>query len=103
MVEEAGVGQGRREDTGEGTNSTLRPWVLSPLLPTSLLGNFLEGNRHLEYNHSTSCHTHHHPTPFESCCPWMAFLLPGMDRCHIPALQAEKAGSGQELVVFTKT
>ena len=56
MVEEAGVGQGRREDTGEGTNSTLRPWVLSPLLPTSLLGNFLEGNRHL-------LHSNPHPPP----------------------------------------
>lgn len=43
MVEEAGVGQGRREDPGGGINSTLRPWVLSPLLPTSLMGNFLGG------------------------------------------------------------
>ena len=54
---------------------------------------------HLECNHLTSCHTHHHPTPFDSCCPRTAS---GMDRCCMPALQAESAGSGQESVVFAK-
>lgn len=42
---------------------------------------------------------HHHPTPFDSCCPRTAS---GMDRCCMPALQAERPGSGQESVVFAK-
>lgn len=58
MVEDAGVGQGRREDTGGGTNSTLRPWVLYLLLPTSLLGNSLGGK-----SPSPSFQPHPPPTP----------------------------------------
>lgn len=44
---------------------------------------------------NTLPHPHHHPRPLGSCFPQTAS---GMDR-HTPGLQAERAGSGHEVVV----